>query len=64
MTKFEEIFGKKSSEPDNLFYTEIEGTFACMTCNVYVETGKWYQMDRVLVWECPQGHKSMIENFG
>lgn len=64
MSKFEELFGNKKQLDDSSLFTEIDGTFTCMTCDEYVEVGKWYQMDKVLSWECSLGHKNMIENFG
>jgi len=64
MSKFDDIFGQAKKEPTNLMFIEIDGTFACMTCDEYVGVGKWYQMERVLIWECSSNHKSMIENFG
>jgi len=58
-------FGKKK-EPEKFDYMPMQGTFECQTfnCGLTVFEGKLYQNDRLLVWVCPEGHKSFIEEFG
>ncbi len=63
MGKFDELFGKPKEEPD-LSFVEIGGTFNCQVCEQYVFEAKWYQVQKLLVWECVNGHKSYIEGFG
>ena len=58
MSIFEE---KKKEEPPQGM--PIDGSFSCMTCGFVVDEGIYFPLDKALVWKCPEGHKSAIENF-
>jgi hypothetical protein len=42
---------------------EIEGAMDCQTCMVTVHRGLYFDKEQLLVWVCPEGHKSRIEGF-
>ena len=60
MSKFDEVVGKSkiAIEP-----VDVEMTLSCQTCNVQVDTGRYYAAEKILIWVCPEGHKSLMENF-
>lgn len=61
MSKFDEFLAKTEEErPRGM---EIGGSFVCQTCYEQVEEAEWFQPERLLVWDCSQGHKSYIEGF-
>lgn len=45
-------------------YDEWGGQFSCQTIGCYkaVPIAKYFKKLRLLAWECPDGHRSMIED--
>lgn len=41
----------------------VDGTFYCQTCGEECEDAIYYPVGD-LVWKCPEGHVSIIEDFG
>jgi hypothetical protein len=41
----------------------LDGTYNCQLCGVQVDQATYYPVDSVLVWICPEGHKSFIKGF-
>lgn len=35
----------------------------CMTCYEVVDEAEYFPVDKLLIWICIKGHKSVIENF-
>lgn len=35
----------------------------CMTCDEQCDEANWYPNEKMLVWVCTDGHRSVIENF-
>lgn len=61
MSKIDDFLAK--TEPKVPTYLEVEGLSACcQVCNVQVEEGRYFSGDKILMWICPDGHKSYMEN--
>lgn len=44
-------------------YEEVGGAFSCQTCNAVVREARYYNVQKALLWDCPEGHRSFIEDF-
>lgn len=55
---FAEIVGPSLSDGE-----EVEGAMDCQTCMKTVHNALYFDDERLLVWVCPDGHKSHIEGF-
>lgn len=46
-------------------FEEISGSFACQTkgCFDHVATAKYNDKEKLLTWQCPEGHTSIVEDF-
>lgn len=55
---FEEIVGNGISKAE-----EVEGAFDCQQCFTTVHDALYFDEEQLLVWRCPEGHKSVIEGF-
>ena len=44
-------------------YQEVVGTFCCQTCDAWVNSARFYQLEEMLVWDCQEGHRSHIKEF-
>lgn len=42
----------------------ITGSFDCQTCNLYAKSAHYDARAQTLRWWCPEGHESLIEEFG
>lgn len=45
-------------------YDEWSGQFSCATygCNGYAKVAKYFAKEKVLAWECQEGHISKLED--
>lgn len=55
---FEQIVQDPMSDPE-----EVGGSFDCQECSATVHEAFYFDEERLLVWRCPEGHKSAIEGF-
>ena len=55
---FERIVGNGISEAE-----EVEGAFDCQECFKTVHEALYFDKEQLLVWACPDGHKSKIEGY-
>lgn len=55
---FEAIVAPKISEGEG-----VDGSFDCQECFVTVHEAMYFDKESLLVWVCPDGHKSHIEGF-
>lgn len=53
--------GKKQEE----LFDEWGGAFTCQTpgCWKVVNIARYYRNQKLLLWQCPDGHKSKIEDI-
>lgn len=64
MSKIKEALGKKPTQSNRNVET-FEGVFACQHrgCTEEVEAANYDRVEKLLVWKCPRGHTSYIEDF-
>lgn len=55
---FEAIVSPQISEDE-----EVEGSFDCQECHSTVHEALYFDKEKLLVWVCPEGHKSHLEGF-
>jgi len=41
----------------------VGGSFQCQRCYVEVEEAEYFHRERLLLWLCPEGHTSHIEDI-
>ena len=54
----------KAPKKQDLNYDEWEGQFSCSTyrCNGYAKVARYFTKQRLLTWECQEGHISRLED--
>lgn len=68
---FSELKGEPKREPE---WEEWGGQFSCqkmvenelgrvVPCSGWARVAKYHRAERLLVWECQDGHRSYIEEF-
>lgn len=62
MSKFDELATGGASAPPAR-HQVIDGSFGCMDCSLDADEAKWYHDSKTIVYVCPEGHVSKIENF-
>jgi hypothetical protein len=62
--KFQEFLSQteKKSEPKEEGVV-ADGAFVCLTCYYQCDEAMWFPAKKLLVWTCPEGHKSDIKDF-
>ena len=58
------LFGKTPSRRPVNEIKEISVSFACQTCGVRVTKAKYIATGNVIAYECSEGHRNVIEDFG
>lgn len=61
MSNYSKLFEKPDKEKPEM--RPIGGSFECQVCGVDVDDARYYPTESLLVWECPENHKSHIEGF-
>jgi hypothetical protein len=51
---------REEARPDGVPY---EAVVECQVCGMDVPEQVYYPTEKVLLWECPEGHRSFIEGF-
>lgn len=62
MSRLEDFLGPSEGpeRPDGLdWYAAVR----CQVCGVDVDEQKLYPAERVLLWTCPSGHRSYLEDY-
>lgn len=60
MSKLENFLNDKPVHPPGV---EFHAAVNCHTCGEAVPDQEYFPEDSVLVWTCPSGHRSIMENF-
>jgi len=54
-------FINKKPEKDNNNYEKLGGIRGCSNCDLEVEGALWDPSEKVLFWECPNGHMNRFQ---
>lgn len=62
---FRSPFDEIASPPVQIEYEEVGGQFTCQErgCWKNAKVAKYITKEKVLTWQCPDGHTSYIEGF-
>jgi hypothetical protein len=61
------LFGKtpeKKIEPDASSGIELGWSYSCQFCELTARSAKYLPDVQALIYECPDGHRSIIREFG
>jgi hypothetical protein len=63
LNPYKELFGE--SEVEDGDYEEVGGAMACQrpSCQQVAVEGKYYYMDKVLTYTCPDGHQNVLDGI-
>lgn len=54
-------FINKPEPIKNTMYEELGGVRGCASCDLDVEGALWDPNEKILVWECNNGHKNKFQ---
>lgn len=62
MSKLDDFLGRSEGpgRPDGV---EWYAVVRCQVCNAYVDEQTLYPAERILIWTCPDGHRSYLEDY-